>query len=422
MAVLATAAGRRLDMDAVLVLVATLLGGGGAPQSTAAPAGPETAPTQAARSVPGFVPFHEGGKDGLWGYMDSQGKVVIKPKYRSADYFCGGRALVWLGQPGGDANGYAYIDEQDRPVFRLPRGCYIAGRFVEGMAYFEIGNRYGFHDRDGKVVVPPTYDEVRLFSEGLAPVNRGAKRPRFPGLRGPEGGKWGYIDKTGREVIALQFDYAGLFSEGLALVGTAGRYAYIDPKGKTVLTIENLKPDSPRWHVESAYGFSEGLARFHTKDGEHFKGAVGFIDKTGKLAFPYQFSDAGDFSEGLAAVSDGYKWGYMDKAGRTVIKHRFDEARRFSEGLAAVRIGKAWGYVNRQGALVVDPRRNEDLPGPINRATFFSGGIAEVHVGGKLRVVVDGPWYWGGGAWYYINRQGQIVRQRHTDDEVGEKY
>ena len=53
----------------------------------------------------------------------------------------------------------------------------------------------GFIDKTGMVVIPPKFDEVNPFSEGLAAVQIE--------------GKWGFIDKTGNMVIRPQFDDIG---------------------------------------------------------------------------------------------------------------------------------------------------------------------------------------------------------------------
>ena len=52
------------------------------------------------------------------------------------------------------------------------------------------------------------YDYVYVFSEGLAPVSKG--------------GKWGFVDKEGRLVIPLEYDDVGYFDEGLVGVKNQG--------------------------------------------------------------------------------------------------------------------------------------------------------------------------------------------------------
>ena len=67
-----------------------------------------------------------------------------------------------------------------------------------------IGDKWGFADSTGKMVIDPIFDFTYGFSEGLAAVK----------VRG----KWGYINPESEIVIKLQFDDAWPFSEGLAAV------------------------------------------------------------------------------------------------------------------------------------------------------------------------------------------------------------
>ena len=46
--------------------------------------------------------------------------------------------------------------------------------------------------------------------------------------------------------------------------------------------------------------------------------------ETGKLVILAQFDEAHSFSQGLAAVKVGSKWGFIDKSGKFVIQPQFD--------------------------------------------------------------------------------------------------
>ena len=43
------------------------------------------------------------------------------------------------------------------------------------------------------------------------------------------------------------------------------------------------------------------------------------------------------------------KYGFVNKNGEVVIPCKYDEARSFSEGIAAVRLGDKWGFVDKKG-------------------------------------------------------------------------
>src|SRR6476620_6138081 len=68
----------------------------------------------------------------------------------------------------------------------------------------EKDGKSGFIDRTGKIVIPPQFDNVTGFSEGLALATRNGKK--F------------FIDQNGKVVFEAKFDIIDNFSEGLAAV------------------------------------------------------------------------------------------------------------------------------------------------------------------------------------------------------------
>jgi WG containing repeat len=65
------------------------------------------------------------------------------------------------------------------------------------------------------------------------------------------------------------------------------------------------------------------------------------------------------FSEGLAAVKIGGKWGYIDDQGSLVIPPKFAGAWFFSDGLASVKLTERsplWGFIDRKGDVVIQPQ------------------------------------------------------------------
>ena len=130
----------------------------------------------------------------------------------------------------------------------------------------------------------------------------------------------------------------------------------------------------------------------------------GFISSKG-IVIPPQFEGVGNFSEGLAGVEVGGKYGFINRVGEVVVPPRFDCISEFSEGLASVRIGHQWGAINTTGSLVI--------PVEFDLIDVFSEGLAIAYTGGTVknskyygqtdRLVIDG------GMWGVIDKTGDFV-------------
>jgi hypothetical protein len=165
-----------------------------------------------------------------------------------------------------------------------------------------------------------------------------------------QGEKWGYKDERGKVVIAPTFIAAHDFSpEGIAAVIDDAGWAYINRKG-IILVRPFLFDNGPDY-------FEEGLARFT------HEGKIGFFDRRGKVVIKPNFDFAAPFHEGLAAFCEGCmgrmrgehrfweggKWGYINRKGNIVITAQFDSATNFEKGQAeVVREGKSI-YINKKG-------------------------------------------------------------------------
>jgi len=64
------------------------------------------------------------------------------------------------------------------------------------------------------------------------------------------------------------------------------------------------------------------------------------------------FDEAETFSQGLAQVRVGEKWGFINKSGSIAIEPAFDEVDRFTNGTAWIRSGEKVGYIDRTGKFL----------------------------------------------------------------------
>jgi hypothetical protein len=131
---------------------------------------------------------------------------------------------------------------------------------------------------------------------------------------------------------------------------------FVNADGREVIElareVEDVRSDqtvySPAaWSHMRKCTFSDGVAAL----GNHF------IDKVGKIVLPPFREAVENYSEGLAPVRAGRKWGYLDRLGTIVIAPQFDRVGPFDHGVAWVRVGDKLGYIDTKGKYVWEPTR-----------------------------------------------------------------
>lgn len=173
----------------------------------------------------------------------------------------------------------------------------------------------------------------------------GTPRPATAGWRSfADGERFGFKDAQGQVVLAPRYVLAQEFTPGgLACVVDHDGWVCIDGHGAPQLRpfIVDNGPDE----------FAEGLARF--VEGEQ----VGFFDEAGRKQIPARFSFARPFADGRAAFCAGCtrhceadgehcgmrggKWGLIDRNGAEIVAASFDEIGPFEGGVAhAVKDGQ----------------------------------------------------------------------------------
>ena len=257
------------------------------------------------------------------GYIDRAGTYVIPAAFITAGAFSGGLAPVEY-----DVRKWGFINPSGdiRAV-----DAYSLRPFVGGYARFENEDMLeGFLDIELRVVVPPVYQQIQKFEEGLAWARENIRGERTY-----------FVNPRGERVLTFDVPCERAFTFGRLAVRIGRRWGFVDKTGEMVI---------PPLFEATWYGFFDGLAAVRL-DGEW-----GFVDLEGDMVIEPRFDEVMGFCGGLAAVRVGTLWGYVNASGDMIIEPRFDTASSFLHGLASVQIDGLWGYVNITGELVIEPR------------------------------------------------------------------
>ena len=195
---------------------------------------------------------------GLYGFMDLKGNILIQPTYQFAYSFCNGLAAVQQNDKWG------FIDKKGSIIIPCKYDSVNNGfsiGFYEGLAAVEINNKWGFISEAGKLEIPFNFEQVSYFSEGLVAVKIN--------------NKWGFIDKNGNIIIKPIYKEASIFSENLAAVRLDRDYGYINKQGNIVIPFQFYGQCEP---------FKNGLAKVRGR----LQTPFGYINKQGILVWDIQ--------------------------------------------------------------------------------------------------------------------------------------
>lgn len=247
--------------------------------------------------------------DGLWGFIDARGRVVIEPRFSGV-----------------------------RP-------------FVNGAAAVRVGRKWGVIMADGRTAVEPAYDDAGVISDGMLAVKSGSL--------------WGFLstdqmaqaskDDGRPPSAAARFEPVGDYHEGYAVA-----YVKRTETGAQASHLALVSRSLTAWApgaMEPVTEFSEGLASVRFREQGTLTPGVFIIDSSGRrLADLPEVLAARNFSGGLAPMQVRGGWGFVDRSGRWAVPPRFSDARPHCGGRAAVLLDGRWGFIDAKGGMAVAPR------------------------------------------------------------------
>jgi len=239
------------------------------------------------------------GENGLYGYKDSNDVVIFEPIFVHASLFnSSGLAYVYIKDKGWTyADSRGYIIKEPVGEFGTPYGDYSYDLIRHSM-----DNKWGYIDRNGKVIIGYQYEETKDFNEGIAPVRINEK--------------WGLIDTANQLIVPAKFENIATCSDGYLAVLVDSVWGFIDKTGEIVI--------EPKY--KSVYRFTEGLCAVNTLPFQMANGGIAteVIDKMGNTKFTGMFYFFQPYKNGIASYWEGYDMSgrhiFIDKNGKETRK------------------------------------------------------------------------------------------------------
>jgi hypothetical protein len=232
-------------------------------------------------------------RSGTFFFMDKQFKRLFGRNFYMAGEFQNG--LAWVMREEDYYTGY--INKSGS--IQIPYMIIRSGGPEEKIerVRVNVNNKWGLTDYAGTSIVGPIFNEMNPFYDGLSLVKTE---------------KYGFIDKNGKVVIPIKYDDARDFTMGLAIVGITNanqvmKFGVIDNSGKIIF--------QPKY--DGMISFSEGMSGFRIGS------KWGFLNSFGKEIVEAKYDDVNSFHDGLAAVKLNENWGFINKDGAQIVEFKY---------------------------------------------------------------------------------------------------
>jgi hypothetical protein len=271
-----------------------------------------------------------------------------------------------------------------------------------GQGFFRVRSDFkcGLADSAHRSIVPAIYEDAKWLGKGLYAVQTDKG--------------WKCIDGAGTDVIPVGYEDFETIEHGL-IAAKQGRWGVIDKKGKVIVPFAFNNPPS----------FRGGVVAMPLDDDDDWRTPGTYYDTTGEIVRKhpahYGYRSIGMLSEGITIVvdSEGYS-SYVNRSGRLISTATYQNAGNFSEGLALVQIGKKFGFVDKKGTEIVAPTLDYAVDFSDSMALFYgSVGCGYINNRGDITIPAlyeAGTSFYKGyssvkktGHWGLIDKKGRVV-------------
>lgn len=330
------------------------------------------------------------------GLIDTLGKVVISPIYKSISPYDGYFLVKTFSETNGLFEyGKGLIVDTLYNSIRIISDRYIMMDKIKPNSKYETS----IIDRTNSEIIAVFKSQAYILSRASLSVEVQPGEYRFYCLDSKEFGKnsyqniyynrvkimrsdialvrgndlYGFCDLNGNEIVAPEFDDAVQLSAKYISVRKHNKWGIYDNCGNQILKTEYdyVELDSTKTNNNST------KILFRVSKNEKW----GYFDDLSKVFIPLKYDRISSFSEGLAAVQNKGLYGYVDTIGEIRIGCKFQLVSDFSEGKAWVIKDDKWCIVYKNAKIrPVDMPMFDSVPARHCSFSNFRDGLSVFRV------------------------------------------
>ncbi len=300
------------------------------------------------------------------------------------------------------------------------------------------GERFGYADESGKIVIKPSFSNAAPFHDGLAAAKPIGKDTKF-----------GFIDKHGNWKIPAKYDNTVAFEHGVGAVQLNGEWSIIDRMGKILESADKSNSFTPQPAGNGMVIMRFGKYGLVTASGVALKPEYDSIAnlKTNDQSYFFReqlFAEPGVDKENVLLIGKAGKYGVADANGKILLEPKYDDIKSYNRGYAVFEKsgtnkeqydshgrrseGDQYGMLKPDGSIFVEAKYDNITPyddlialQKDGKITFIDGAGKPVKAPEVKSLVTDGYGDWikdGLGAVvidnkiYFMNTKGQLAFAR----------
>lgn len=276
---------------------------------------------------------------GKKGMIDSKNKIIIPFEYSN------------VGNPCHTSNGYSII-------------------------WVEKDGKLGIYNDDGKELQPCDIDKAYILTEYNSIELSYTDCPSTDYIYIVRNGLTGLISgSTFETIIPCMYEYLSPIKTSKAFYKANGKWGIIDTSNKTIqLAIyDNVEIDGSTLSEQKMPSMV-----FQSNMYVRNNGKVGMLKANGEDFIPVKYDSLGLYSDNMLVAKVGDKYGFLNEEGKESVPFAYSQAHDYSEGLAAVvdEHGK-FLFIDKLGNVAIKPKKYD-------RVDDFQNGTCKVYRKDKI--------------------------------------